>query len=93
MRRAILILALAAAAVPAAVAAEMPNLERGRALYENHCRVCHTTRVHGRMNRLPINVQELRQIVDTWQREEKLRWSDQEVDDVVYFLRRTQYNF
>ena len=76
-----------------AAAAEMPNLERGRALYENHCRVCHTTKVHGRVNRLPINAAELHQIVDTWQREENLRWTDQEVDDVVYFLRRTQYNF
>ena len=93
MERARFILALAAAAASIAAAAEMPNLERGRALYENHCRVCHTTRVHGRVNRLPINVQELRQIVDTWQREENLRWTDRDVDDVVYFLRRTQYNF
>jgi len=93
MNRLILALILAAAGAAGPAAAEMPNLERGRALYENHCRVCHTTKVHGRANRVPINAQELRQIVDTWQREEKLRWTDQEVDDVVYFLRRTQYNF
>jgi mono/diheme cytochrome c family protein len=91
MNRMLFMVLVAVAAGTAA--AEMPNLERGRALYENHCRVCHTTKVHGRVNRLPINATELRQIVDTWQREEKLRWTDQEVDDVVYFLRRTQYNF
>jgi mono/diheme cytochrome c family protein len=91
MKRMLFMVLVAVAA--GAAASEMPNLERGRALYENHCRVCHTTKVHGRVNRLPINAMELRQIVDTWQREEKLRWTDQEVDDVVYFLRRTQYNF
>lgn len=71
----------------------MPDPERGRALYENHCQVCHTSRVHSRANRLPINRDELRAIVDHWQREEKLRWSNQEVTDVVEFLNRTRYGY
>ncbi len=71
----------------------LPDPERGRALYENHCQVCHTPRVHSRANRLPINREELRDIVDRWQREERLRWSSQEVTDVVEFLNRTRYGY
>ena len=74
-------------------AAGVPDMERGRALYENHCEVCHTSKVHSRINRLPISIEELRQIVDNWQKEERLRWSPQDVEDVVQFLNRTRYNF
>lgn len=69
------------------------DLERGRALYENHCQVCHTPRVHSRANKLPINRDELRDIVDRWQREEQLRWSAQDVTDVVEFLGQTRYGY
>jgi mono/diheme cytochrome c family protein len=74
-------------------AAEAPDLERGRGLYENHCQVCHTPKVHSRLNRLPIDANELRQIVDNWQKEENLRWGPQDVEDVVYYLRQTRYKF
>ena len=77
----------------AALAQGVPDAERGRALYENHCQVCHTPRVHSRANRLPINQSELREIVDRWQREESLRWGAQEVNDVVEFLNRTCYGY
>jgi len=81
------------ATTAAAQGAELPSLERGRELYENHCRVCHTQRVHERPNRLPIDMADLRQIVDGWQKQEQLRWSAQEVDDVVWFLNQTRYRF
>lgn len=67
------------------------DLERGRALYENHCRVCHTEKVHSRPNKLPVGRDELREIVDRWQQAEQLRWSTQDVADVVEFLGRTRY--
>lgn len=74
--------------------AQLPSdAERGRALYENHCQVCHTPKVHGRADRLPINKAELRAIVDRWQQAEKLRWSGQDVSDVVEYLNRTRYGY
>jgi len=77
-----------------AVGAQSPaDAERGRALYENHCQVCHTPRVHSRVDRLPIKPAELREIVDRWQREEKLRWSEQDISDVVEYLNRTRYGY
>ncbi|MBI4196149.1 MAG: cytochrome C [Betaproteobacteria bacterium] len=77
----------------AAGGAELPNLERGRALYENHCVVCHTSRVHGRIPALAINTEELRRIVANWAAAENLRWNEQDVTDVVHFLRQTRYRF
>lgn len=82
----------AALAVPAA-AAELRDVERGRALYENHCQVCHTAKVHGRANKLPITVAELRGIVELWQRDQNLRWSRQEIDDVTEYLNQTRYRY
>jgi len=93
VRRALIIAAGMAVAAAAAQGAELPDLERGRALYENHCRVCHTEQVHGRPNRLPIDQADLRQIVDNWQKLEQLRWTTQDVDDVVWFLNQTRYRF
>lgn len=80
--------------LPLPVSAQsVPDPERGRALYENHCQVCHTPRVHSRINKLPISRAELQEIVDRWQREEQLRWSAQDVADVVEFLGRTRYGY
>lgn len=78
---------------PQVLTQEVPDEDRGRALYENHCQVCHTSRVHSRINKLPISRAELQEIVDRWQREEQLRWSAQDVADVVEFLGRTRYGY
>lgn len=76
-----------------AVGQGVADPERGRALYENHCQVCHTPRVHNRPNKLPVDRDELRKIVDGWQQAEKLRWSAQDIADVVEFLGRTRYGY
>lgn len=73
--------------------AQGASAERGRALYENHCTVCHTSAVHSRVNRIAVSRAEVRDIVDSWQRQQQLNWGTQEVDDVVEFLSRTRYRF
>jgi mono/diheme cytochrome c family protein len=67
--------------------------ERGRALYENHCQACHSSKVHGRKQRWPENLAQLRAIVAQWQAQQVLNWSGEEIDDVVYFLNITQYSY
>jgi hypothetical protein len=86
-------LAVLLGAVGAAQAADVPSVQRGRLLYENHCEVCHTPNIHRRPNRIPIDAAELRDIVDRWQKQERLNWSAQDVTDVVQFLRETRYRF
>jgi len=91
-RRIVAIACMAGAwlALPAA-AADVPDFERGRQLYENHCIVCHTPKVHRRIPPMPIDLKDLRVIVASWAREEKLGWTPQDVDDVVHYLDRTNY--
>ncbi len=75
-------------------AAQLPaDAGRGRSLYENHCQVCHTQKVHGRADRLAVSRDELRVIVDRWQRAENLRWSAQDIADVVEYLNRSRYGY
>lgn len=85
---------LAAAILLAAhAAAQIPDADRGRALYENHCVVCHTPSVHTRPNKLAYTRQAVREIVEHWQRQQGLAWSDQDIDDVLEYLDRTRYHF
>ncbi len=73
--------------------AGVPDVARGRALYENHCVLCHTPKVHSRPNRIPLNVNELRQIVTNMAKAQNLRWSEEEIADVVWYLNETQYRY
>ena len=79
------------AGASAAWGAELPDLERGRALYENHCVVCHTARVHRRPAPLPLGIDDLRIIVTLWATQQGLAWSRDDIEDVVFFLDRTHY--
>jgi len=73
--------------------AEWPDLERGRALYENHCVVCHTPKVHRRVPTLPLHTDDLRFIVTLWASQQGLRWNREDIEDVVHYLDRTHYRF
>lgn len=75
-----------------AIDAHAQSIERGRQLYENHCTVCHTAQIHGRKQRNGLTTADLREIVDRWQTSQKLRWSREDIDDVVRFLAVTRYD-
>ncbi len=77
--------------IPCAAAADLPDIERGRALYDNHCIVCHGKSVHARPGKTPPTRAELRLIIDEWQQAEHLRWSEEEVRDVSAFLEQVVY--
>ena len=77
----------------AAMSAYIPNVDRGRALYEQHCEQCHTPNIHSRPNRLPLTRDELRGIVDQMRRITNLGWTPEEIEDVVEHLNRTRYRF
>lgn len=91
MRGLVRLITVLAALADTAVAAGMANVERGRSFYENHCQMCHTPQVHKRINKLPVDREESRRIVDNWQRQENLRRSGQGIADVVEFLNQTRY--
>lgn len=65
--------------------------ERGRLLYENECKVCHTSVVHVREDRKAKSRDEIRNWVQRWQKELKLQWGSSEIDDVIEYLDTTYY--
>ena len=77
--------------VGVALAADIPDLERGRALYENHCITCHGQSVHRRASTTAPTHAELRQIVQQWQEAEGLHWTEEDIVDVTAFLERVVY--
>jgi hypothetical protein len=96
MARNIAIALVAAGGLAGAAAgwgAEIPDVERGRALYENHCVVCHTAKVHRRVPPLPLGIDDLRYIVTLWASQQGVRWNREEIEDVVFYLDRTHYRF
>jgi hypothetical protein len=84
---------IAAFALLYAPASYGADASRGRALYENHCQTCHTSKIHARANKLPLNKHELRLIIDDWRRQINLPWTPEEVDDVLEYLNVTRYHY
>lgn len=64
---------------------------RGAMLYENHCTICHTSVVHVRENHRATSDVEVENWVRRWSADQKLGWSDEDVDDVTRYLLATFY--
>ena len=87
-------LLLALATLPAlAQAPAAPAASRGALLYDTHCVACHTAKMHWRDNKAAVNWPSLKGLVRRWQDEEKLDWSDADVDEVARYLNERFYRF
>jgi len=91
MMKAMCLAGAAACLFCAAANAQVPDVERGRALYENHCLVCHTSKVHSRPNRMVLTRGDIADATNRWQEQQNLRWGRQELDDVTGYLARYVY--
>jgi hypothetical protein len=69
------------------------NAERGGELYESRCGECHSESVHGREKRVATDFSEVRRWVSRWNENLKLRWGDEEIDDVTVYLNKTYYRY
>jgi len=69
------------------------NPERGRLLYENHCRSCHESNVHIRQTQAAKSLKALRAEVVRWQGVLTLQWSAEDVGDVAEYLNATWYHY
>lgn len=81
------VIALVVLALPAAAA----DRDRGRLLHDNHCVLCHTTSVYTREDRLANSYLEVRQQVQRWQENTKLRWSPTDIDNVTEYIADKHY--
>ena len=66
---------------------------RGQMLYENHCRECHTSVVHVREMRRVHSMDDLEHWVKRWAGTLKLRWSAEDINDVINYLNQRYYKF
>lgn len=69
------------------------DVDRGEALYRNHCTACHDSVAHIRARRSVDTLAELHRETQRWSRELGLAWTRAEVDAVVDYLDRTYYRF
>ena len=83
-----IIAATCALSINVALAAD---IERGRALYETRCNVCHATGVHIRQSRKAVNFEGIREQVVRWNRELGGTWGADEIDDVSVFINSRYY--
>jgi hypothetical protein len=84
------VMLLACAALPARAA----DAERGRALYEARCDLCHGSSVHVREARKATTFDGLRRQVARWNAEiGGGTWSREEIDDVTVYLNNRYYFF
>lgn len=100
-RKSVLAIALAAAlgacstsssTSSASVAGAVPDVQRGRLLYENSCNACHTTQPHWRSKRLVVTWGDLVAQVTRWQGIAGLNWTSDDIRDVAVFLNEEFYH-
>lgn len=85
--------ALAAAALLTTALPAGADPDRGRLLYENHCRACHESNAHIRDDRRAGDRAELMAWVVRWSQHLGLDWRAAERTDVVDYLNQRYYGY
>ena len=67
------------------------DLERGKLLYENHCRMCHESVAFKRDDKIAHSYEEVRAQVSRWQANTSLHWSAEDVANVASYVTKTYY--
>jgi mono/diheme cytochrome c family protein len=88
-----LLLALAALPALAQSPPTAPASSRGALLYDTHCGACHSEKMHWRDKKAAVNWPSLKAQVLRWQVEQKLDWTDSDVDEVARYLNARFYRF
>jgi mono/diheme cytochrome c family protein len=71
--------------------AHSADLDRGRVLYENHCRMCHDSLAFKRGDKSAKDYEEVRTQVNRWQTNTSLHWSAEDIENVASYVARTYY--
>jgi mono/diheme cytochrome c family protein len=66
---------------------------RGKSLYETSCGACHEDSVHKRSSRKAKSFDAVRAQVARWSGEVGGKWSEDEIDDVAFYLNQRYYGF
>ncbi|RJQ47801.1 MAG: cytochrome c [Gammaproteobacteria bacterium] len=69
------------------------DAKRGEALYQANCTRCHDTSVHTRPNSIIHSLDALKKRVRFCETNARLKWSDEQIEDVTAWLNQTFYKF
>jgi hypothetical protein len=67
--------------------------ERGKKLHDSQCIRCHDTKMYQRERRVTQDWKNLRGVVNHWQSQLKLKWTETDIDDVAAYLNQQFYHF
>ena len=67
------------------------DLQRGKMLYENHCRMCHDSIAFKRDQKIAHTYDEVRAQVTRWQTNTSLHWSAEDIANVASYVAKTYY--
>lgn len=67
--------------------------QRGKLLYTNSCTKCHTSQAHIRDNRKARNIGDIKAQVQRWVLNNSLKWTQDDINDVVHFLNVKYYKY
>ena len=93
IRRGGLLLALIISIVAPTLAQQIDErLQRGQARHDTICRGCHEDNMYTERHLSRNPYFDLRMQTRLWSEVVNVRWRDEEIDDVVYFLKQTYYS-
>lgn len=72
---------------------DLPNLLRGKLLYETHCEQCHTQQIHWRNKAQASDMKHLINEVGVWQRAAGLEWTASDIEEVSRYLNSLYYHY
>jgi mono/diheme cytochrome c family protein len=67
------------------------DLERGHALHETHCKMCHDSVAYRRDEKIAKTYEQVREQVKRWETNTGLRWTEQDIDNVASYISKTYY--
>jgi mono/diheme cytochrome c family protein len=77
--------------LPLVAPAGAADLERGKLLHENHCKMCHDSIAYQRGDRIAKTYAQVKAQVTRWQTNTGLRWTPEDIDNVTAYVARTFY--
>jgi mono/diheme cytochrome c family protein len=69
------------------------DVQRGRALHDSTCTVCHDTSMYRPDPFLSKNYVDVRRAVERWQQVIGIGWTATEIDDVAAYLNRQYFGY
>ncbi len=69
------------------------DFRHGQELYNDHCDSCHESFTHPGKDRKVQSLSDLKKRITSWAEHTGQYWSEQDINDVVYYLNKSYFHF